>query len=66
MADAQILSTTWKRKKHISTVEAAMSSSRAIHFFKADHSDESLLLAVENATFVYPVAIYGPSFKSSD
>jgi len=43
-----------------------MSSSRAIHFFKADHSDESLLLAVENATFVYHVAIYGTSFKSSD
>jgi len=43
-----------------------MSSSRATHFYKADHSDESLLLAVDKATFVYHAAIYRPSFKSSD
>jgi len=43
-----------------------MSSSRMTHFFKAAHSDESLLLAGKEATFVHHAAIYGQSFKSSD
>jgi len=53
-------------KKQKSSVEAALSSSRLTHFFKAAHSDESLLLAAKEATFVYHAAIYGQSFKSSD
>jgi len=43
-----------------------MSSSRVTHFFKAAHSDESVLLAAKLATFVYRAAIYGQSFNSSD
>jgi len=46
-------------KKHKSSVEAPMSSFRVTHFFKAAHSDESLLLAAKEATFMYYAAIYG-------
>jgi len=35
-----------------------MSSSRVTHLFKAVHSDESLLLAAKEATFVYHDAIF--------
>jgi len=52
-------------KKHKSSVEAAMSSSRVTHFFKAAHSDESPLSAAKEATFAYHAAIYGMSYKSS-
>ena len=45
--------------KQKSSVEAAMSSSRVTHLFKADHSDESPLLAAKEATFVYYDDIYG-------
>jgi len=40
-----------------------MSSSRVKHFFKAAHSDESLLLRAKEATFAYHTAIYVQSFK---
>jgi len=53
-------------KKHKSSLEAAMSLSRVTHYFKAAHSDESLLLAVKEVTSVYHAAIYRQSFKSSD
>jgi len=53
-------------KKHKSCFEAAMSSSRVKQFFKAAHSDESLLLALNEATFEYHTAINGMSYKSSD
>jgi len=53
-------------KKHKSSVEAAVWSSRVSHFFKAGHSDESLLLAAKKATIVYHNAINGQSFRSSD
>jgi len=43
-----------------------MSSSRVKHFFKAAHSDESLLSTAKETTFAYHAAIYGQSFKSSD
>jgi len=39
-----------------------MSSSHVTHFLKAGHSDEDLLLAAKEATFVYHDAIYGQSF----
>ena len=37
-------------KKHKSSLEAVMSSSRVTNFFKAASSDESLLLAAKKAT----------------
>jgi len=57
MADAQILTTTWKPKKHKSSVEATMSSFRVTHLFKTAHSDESPLLAEKEATFAYHATI---------
>ena len=53
-------------KKHKSSLEAVMSSSRVINFFKAAFSDESLLLSAKEVTFAYHTAIHGQSFKSSD
>ena len=47
-----------KNTLHKFSVEAAMSSSRVTHLFKAVHSDESLLLAAKEATFVYHDAIF--------
>jgi len=65
MADALIVTTTWKPQNK-SSVEAAKSSSRVTRLFKAGHSDEPLLLAAKEATFVYYDAIYGQSFGISD
>jgi len=42
-----------------------MSWSRVTHFFKAAHSDEDLLLAAKEATFVCHDVVYGESFRSS-
>ena len=53
-------------KKHTRSLEAVMLSSRVTNFFKAASSDESLLLAAKEATFAYPTAIHGQSFKSFD
>ena len=53
-------------KKHKSSLEAIMSSSRVTNFFKAVSSDESLLLTAKEATFAYHTDIYEQSFKSSD
>jgi len=43
-----------------------MSLSRVTHFFKATHSDKSLLLTAKEATFAYHAATYVQSFQSSD
>ena len=53
-------------KKHKSSLEAVMSSSRVTNFFKVAFSDESLLLAAKEATFAYHTAVHRQSFKSSD
>ena len=55
-----------KTKKHNSSVEAAVSSSRVTHFFETAHSDESLHLEAKKATFAYYTATHGQSFLSSD
>ena len=58
MADAQILTNTWKPKNK-SSVETAVSSSHLAHYFRTTHSNEFLLLAAK----AYHVAIYGQFFK---
>jgi len=53
IAGAQILTTTWKRKKHKPLFGAAMSSSRVTRFFETGHSHESMLLRAKEATYGY-------------
>jgi len=52
-------------KKYL-PIEAAMSSPRVTHFFKAAVSDVSLLLAAKEAASAHHAANYGQFFKSSD
>jgi len=49
MADAQILTTTWKLKNTNLLLRQQMSSFRVTIVFKDAHSDESLLLAAKEA-----------------
>jgi len=48
-------------KKHKSSAEAEMSSSRLTHFFKAAHSDEFLLLAAKEAIILRIMLLFTDS-----